>query len=82
MPPAWITVKTNKSQHLNSISPIKHFNEVDYWIWHKTHLAVTNQIKKKKKITPKQLQLSISLSTIVSSTIELRSSFRIMRLTA
>lgn len=63
MPPAWITMKTNKSQHLNSISPIKHFNEVDYWIWHKTHLA-GDQPKKKKK-TPKQLHLSISLSIIV-----------------
>ena len=62
MPPAWITMKTNKSQHLNSISPIKHFNEVDYWIWHKTHLA-GDQPKKKK--TPKQLHLSISLSIIV-----------------
>lgn len=48
MPPAWITVKTNKSQHLNSISPIKHFNELDYWIWHKTHLAGDQPNKNKK----------------------------------
>ena len=68
MPPAWITMKTNKSQHLNSISPIKHFNEVDYWIWHKTHLA-GDQPKKKKS---SQAITFVNQFVNNSSTIELR----------